>query len=141
MTTRTKIYFTNETEQRVPRKVRTLIKCAVISSLEYEGFCNSAEVSVTFTDNEGIRALNSQYRGIDKETDVLSFPLTDYEATDVPPAEEISRPSTSRPYPWVILSSLLKRRESRRQSSVTRMSARWRSCACTRCSICSDTIT
>ena len=88
MTTRTKIYFTNETEQRVPRKVRTLIKRAVVSSLEHEGFCNSAEVSVTFTDNEGIRALNSQYRGIDKETDVLSVPLTDFEGGEQPPIDE-----------------------------------------------------
>ena len=88
MTARTKIYFTNNTEVRVPRKVRSLIKRAVVSSLDYEGFYNNAEVSVTFTDNEGIRALNSQYRGIDKETDVLSFPLTDFEGGAEPPADE-----------------------------------------------------
>ncbi|MBB6675308.1 rRNA maturation RNase YbeY [Cohnella nanjingensis] len=32
-------------------------------------------VSLTLTDNEGIRELNRQYRGLDKPTDVLSFPL------------------------------------------------------------------
>ena len=35
------------------------------------------EISLILTDDEGIRALNRQYRGIDKPTDVLSFPLWD----------------------------------------------------------------
>ena len=38
-----------------------------------------AEVSVTFVDNEGIRELNKEHRDIDRETDVLSFPLGDDE--------------------------------------------------------------
>ena len=33
--------------------------------------------NVTFTDNDGIREINKEYRDIDKETDVLSFPMTD----------------------------------------------------------------
>lgn len=33
------------------------------------------EMTVTLTDNEEIRRLNSTYRNIDKKTDVLSFPL------------------------------------------------------------------
>lgn len=37
-----------------------------------------AEISLTFTDNEGIRAINSEYRGIDRATDVLSFPMLDF---------------------------------------------------------------
>lgn len=41
-------------------------------ALEFEVF-PSAEVSVIFTDNEGIRALNREYRGKDCPTDVLSF--------------------------------------------------------------------
>lgn len=39
-----------------------------LDSLDYE-------ISVSLVDNEEIRLLNSQYRGIDKETDVLSFPM------------------------------------------------------------------
>ena len=34
----------------------------------------SSEVSILFTDNAQIKELNSQYRGKDKATDVLSFP-------------------------------------------------------------------
>jgi len=39
-------------------------------------------VSVTFVDNESIRKLNKEYRNIDKETDVLSFPLLEFEESD-----------------------------------------------------------
>ena len=35
------------------------------------------EVSITFESNEGIRELNSKFRGKDEVTDVLSFPMYD----------------------------------------------------------------
>ena len=84
------IYFTNNTDTPVTYALKILMRRSVTAALEYEGFYNDAEVSVTFTDNEGIRALNSEFRGIDKETDVLSFPLTDFEGGDEPPADEPS---------------------------------------------------
>lgn len=90
MKAKTMIYFMNETEEKVSYALKMLVRCAVLASLEYEGFCNDAELSVTFTDNAGIKALNSEYRGIDKETDVLSFPLTDFEGGDEPPTDEPS---------------------------------------------------
>ncbi|MFS8541326.1 MAG: rRNA maturation RNase YbeY, partial [Tissierellales bacterium] len=37
------------------------------------------EISLTFVDNDEIRELNKLYRGIDKETDVLSFPMEEGE--------------------------------------------------------------
>ena len=39
-----------------------------------------AEISLTLTDNAGIHELNRQFRGIDRPTDVLSFPMTDFPA-------------------------------------------------------------
>ena len=79
------IYFSNnQSEIEITYALKMLARRAVIASLEYEGFKNDAEVSLTFTDNEGIRALNSEFRGIDKPTDVLSFPLTDYEGSEFP---------------------------------------------------------
>jgi probable rRNA maturation factor len=38
------------------------------------------ELNVIFTDDAGIKEMNSSYRGIDSATDVLSFPLIDYES-------------------------------------------------------------
>ena len=83
------IYFTNSQESfEITYKLKMLVRHAVLASLEYEGFGADTELSVTFTDNEGIRAINAEYRGIDAPTDVLSFPLTDYEGVDFPVADE-----------------------------------------------------
>lgn len=49
--------------------------------LEHESFPYEAEINLTLTDNEGIWAINKEYRQIDRPTDVLSFPLLSY---DVP---------------------------------------------------------
>ena len=83
------IYFNNVQELfPITYSMKMLIRRAVIASLEYEGYAADTEVSVTFTDNEGIRAVNSQFRDIDSPTDVLSFPLTEYEGVDFPVADE-----------------------------------------------------
>ena len=62
-----------------PQDIEKLIGDCTAAALEEEGIDDSAEVSVTFVDNEGIRELNNEHRGIDRETDVLSFPLGDDE--------------------------------------------------------------
>lgn len=43
--------------------------------LTSEGAKPESEVSITFMDNESVRLLNREYRGIDDATDVLSFSL------------------------------------------------------------------
>ena len=84
----TMIYFNNSQEGAVSYALKMLIRRSVIAALDYEGYSNDCEVSVTLTDNEGIHALNNQYRGIDAPTDVLSFPLIEYENTEEPPVDE-----------------------------------------------------
>ncbi len=42
------------------------------------------EVTVTLTDGETIRQINNEHRGIDSETDVLSFPLWDVRLGEEP---------------------------------------------------------
>ncbi|MGN0577504.1 MAG: rRNA maturation RNase YbeY [Ruminiclostridium sp.] len=71
--------FGSNRQKNVPvtKELRTLIKKCCLETLYEEGYKGSFEVSVTFTDNRGIREINKEYRGIDKETDVLSFPATD----------------------------------------------------------------
>ncbi len=44
------------------------------ATLEAEGAPRDAELSLVFCDDDWIRALNRQYRGLDRPTDVLSFP-------------------------------------------------------------------
>lgn len=49
------------------------------------------EINLTLTDNAGIHELNREYREIDRPTDVLSFPMVDYEQpNDLSLAEENS---------------------------------------------------
>jgi probable rRNA maturation factor len=56
---------------------KTVIRKAVLATLEHEKFPYDAEVSVTFCDNAYIKELNREYRGKDAHTDVLSFPIYD----------------------------------------------------------------
>lgn len=71
-----KVVISNEQKKiKIPTGIRLLIRRCCHAVLELEKFQGSAEVSVTFVDNERIHELNAQYRGIDRETDVLSFPL------------------------------------------------------------------
>ena len=84
------IYFLNDQEKyEITYKQKILVRRAVEATLEYEGYQNNAEISVTFTDNEKIQKINNEFRGIDKPTDVLSFPLTDYESSNVPFVDEL----------------------------------------------------
>ncbi|MDI9442036.1 MAG: rRNA maturation RNase YbeY [Firmicutes bacterium] len=54
-----------------------LIERTFEATAELESLDPEAEVSLSFVDNETIRGLNDQYRGIDEPTDVLSFPQDD----------------------------------------------------------------
>lgn len=86
-----KLYFKNEqTAEKVSVMLRRLIRNAIKATLEFEDFYGECEVSVTFTDNEGIRVLNKDYRGIDSATDVLSFPLNDFSSDEFEEDEEIA---------------------------------------------------
>jgi len=63
------------------------IRDAIRTTLREEGFPFSAEVSVSVTDDEGIREINSAHRGIDRPTDVLSFPMCEFQ--NGKPAEDL----------------------------------------------------
>lgn len=88
MERKTMIYFNNSQDlYEITYSLKMLIRYAVCAALDYEGYNNDCEISLTLTDNEGIQALNKQYRNIDAPTDVLSFPLVEYEASEEPPVD------------------------------------------------------
>ena len=68
--------------------LKSTVREAIIRTLDHEGFEYDASLSVTFCDNAYIKDLNSRFRGVDKHTDVLSFPM--YEDGNFDMAECIS---------------------------------------------------
>lgn len=60
-------------------QVEELIETVVLKAAELAGCPYEPEVNVMLTDNEGIRVINNEQRNIDSPTDVLSFPMLDYE--------------------------------------------------------------
>ena len=59
---------------------RQIAEKVINHCIEREKFPYEAEINLTLTDNEGIHAMNREFRNIDRPTDVLSFPNVDYEA-------------------------------------------------------------
>lgn len=56
------------------RNSAALIKKAAQMALDAEGVDVPCIISVMLTDDEGIHAVNREFRGVDRATDVLSFP-------------------------------------------------------------------
>lgn len=65
------------------------VETAVRGALLYENIDGECEVSVTFTDDVGIHELNRKFRGVDRPTDVLSFPMYTFRDDDMPPIGEL----------------------------------------------------
>lgn len=73
------IYFDDSQNKiKVTYALELLLRRAIEATLGYERVNGGCEVSLTFTDDEGIRELNRRYRSIDRATDVLSFPQIDF---------------------------------------------------------------
>lgn len=57
-----------------------LVKKAVNMALKAENIGTSCIINVMLTDDEGIQAVNREFRGVDSATDVLSFPFNELTA-------------------------------------------------------------
>lgn len=78
---------------------KELANKVIIAAMDAEGFPYEAEVNLTLVDNARIQEINADFRQIDRATDVLSFPLIEYEKPgdfDVIEAagEEVINPDT-----------------------------------------------
>ena len=65
-----------QTGVTMPRGYKTLLRRAASLALASDGFQRRAELAVTLVEPEEIRRLNRLHRGVDRPTDVLSFPLS-----------------------------------------------------------------
>ena len=59
------------------RNAASLIRKAAEKALAAENVQVPCLISVMLTDEEGIHRVNREFRGVDRETDVLSFPLNE----------------------------------------------------------------
>ncbi len=68
-----------ETEIKLEIEYETIISKVVEMAMDTEDCPYEAEINVILTDNEEIKNINKSYREVDAPTDVLSFPMVDYE--------------------------------------------------------------
>ncbi len=83
------ILFDNSTDYVFDDEKMKIFYDVVRETLRYENFSDDVEVSISIVDNDEIQQINCKFRNIDKATDVLSFPMIDFEA-----GEEIDEDET-----------------------------------------------
>lgn len=74
------IHIEYEAGEDLPLPYEEIIRDVAKAALKHENCPYEAEIDVLITDDEAIRQMNREFRGIDAATDVLSFPMADYES-------------------------------------------------------------
>jgi probable rRNA maturation factor len=72
-------YVENETNEQFPFNVEELISILTKEIIKTFNIPYDVSLNVSFTDDPSIREINKEFRGIDKSTDVLSFPALEFE--------------------------------------------------------------
>jgi len=73
-------YVENEVNVQFDFDIKKIFEDVANQVLNMEDCPYEAEVNLVITDNSGIREINREFREIDKETDVLSFPAIPFES-------------------------------------------------------------
>lgn len=73
------IYIENEYENKIEIDYEKIIYDVVCEAVDFVECPFECEVNVTIVDNETIHGINIEQRQIDRPTDVLSFPMVEYE--------------------------------------------------------------
>ncbi|MCG8615239.1 MAG: rRNA maturation RNase YbeY [Desulfobacterales bacterium] len=76
-----KILIDNRHEERLPTPPLEQKTEQILNALG----CDAHEISIVIMDDPGVRELNATYRGKDKATNVLSFPMQEGEFSDITP--------------------------------------------------------
>ena len=72
------IYFDNRQDLiKIDEEIEKIVEKSIEAALKEIEFTEDYEVSVSFVGDEEIHELNRDYRGVDRTTDVLSFPMED----------------------------------------------------------------
>ncbi len=82
------IIIETEVEEMDTQALTAHIQRCIEGALYAEGVDVPCEVNVLLTDNAGIREINRDYRNVDRETDVLSFPMFEFQPEHFP--EDVS---------------------------------------------------
>ena len=89
-------YVENETDETFSSEetgfpIEETVEQVATAVLDMEGCPYEIQLNVLLTDNDGIHTYNREYRNIDRETDVLSFPNLDFDTPgnfDIPEERE-----------------------------------------------------
>ncbi len=73
------LYLEEEGETALPFDAEALARRVLNGALEYLGCPYETEVDLLLVTDPQMREMNLEYRGIDRTTDVLSFPMAEYE--------------------------------------------------------------
>lgn len=68
-----------ENQEALPFDWEALLRKVVMGAMDFEPCPYEAELNILLTGNEEIHRINKEFRGIDRATDVLSFPMIEYE--------------------------------------------------------------
>lgn len=78
------IYWDNrQSKIEVTEELKNILFKTIETALKEEEVTQKCELSLLFVDNDEIREINRENRNIDRETDVLSFPMLEYEEEKV----------------------------------------------------------
>ena len=73
------IFLDNRQDKiQVTEEMKKVVLDVIEYALQVEKVSIDSEVSVVFIDNSEIKEINKEFRNIDRETDVLSFPMLEY---------------------------------------------------------------
>ena len=78
----------------VPEGLTDRMETVITAALEAEGVELPCEINVLLTDDAGIHQINLEMRGVDRPTDVLSFPMFELEPGVPPEGEEYLDPDS-----------------------------------------------
>ena len=73
------LFFEEEGELKLELPCKELAEKVINAALDYVACPYEAEVNLLLTMNDEIQEMNCNFREIDRPTDVLSFPMIDYE--------------------------------------------------------------